>query len=163
MSQPAGQVARTEVEKPTAAFILSVIAGIFLTIGGLLQLGLALAASVLLSFIGLSGAGLVAVAVVGVIIGIAVISLGALLYVRPREHVVLGVLVLVLSIVGVYTSFFGGFAIGLILGIVGGALGIAHKPKPIPEASQPARMCPRCGRSIDFRVKFCPHCGAEVG
>ncbi len=153
-----------QLAKPNAAFILSVIGGVFIVLGGFLLLALAVIASTLLSFIGLSGAGLVATAAIGVVVGFAVIVSGVLMHSKPESHVALGALVLVLSIVSFYTSFYGGFVVGAILGIVGGALCIAHKPTPIAPLVIPrSRMCPKCGRSIDFDVKFCPHCGAGLG
>ena len=117
-----------EPEKPTAGFIMSVISGVFILLGGLVQLSIALAASKILSFIGVNDAGLVAASSVGVVIGVVVIALGVVMRSRPRQHLAFGAAIIVLSFVSFYTSFFGGFLIGAVLGIVGGALGVAHKP-----------------------------------
>lgn len=138
MAQSTAEVA-AELEKPTAGFVLSVIAGVFILLGGLVQLAVALAASTLLSFIGVSGAGFVAASSIGVIIGLAVIVLGVVMRMRPRQHLAFGAVIIVLSVVSFYTSFFGGFLIGAILGIIGGALGVAHNPERAASGSAQVR------------------------
>src|SRR5947199_10114462 len=63
---------------------------------------------------------------------------GILLYVKPQQHVVWGVLVIVFSVVSLFYTL-GGFIIGLILGLIGGILGAVWKP-PAPMA--PGMMQP---------------------
>jgi len=117
-------------EKPTAAFVLSLIGGIFILLVGL---AIAVLGSILGSMIGGVGgpAGAADVitlyGIVGLVNGLLVIVFGVLLYVKPQQHVIWGVLVLILSIASWFTTL-GGFFIGLILGLIGGILGIAWKP-----------------------------------
>jgi hypothetical protein len=50
-----------------------------------------------------------------------------MLHIKPAKKKVWGILILVFSIPSVITG--GGFIIGFILGIIGGALAISGKPK----------------------------------
>ena len=75
---------------------------------------------------------------IGAVNGILVMVFGVLLYVRPHQHVVWGVLIIVFSIVSLFDSL-GGFFIGLILGLIGGIMGVVYKP-PAPMA--PGMMQP---------------------
>jgi uncharacterized membrane protein len=131
-------------EKPTAGFVLSLIAGIFILINGALlgfvgsflsgldmtgvisqyaseapqeaAAGLAVASMVLY--------GLMAV---GIIFGILVLVGSLMVYRNPAHKTAWGVIILVFSILSFVTG--GGFLIGFILGIIGGALILAWKPK----------------------------------
>ena len=69
-------------------------------------------------------------AAVGLIAGIVVLVGAVMIYARPRTTSTWGLLVLVFSIL----SFLGmgGFFIGAILGIVGGALAMVWKPEGAP-------------------------------
>lgn len=126
------QTQPAQVKKATAGFIISLIAGILILINGLAWFALR---SFVSSFmpIGVPGVGDVAAAAeatlallgaIGVIFGIIVL-VGAILIYMPGKEVVGGILVLIFSILSIVS--FGGFIIGLILGIIGGALGIAKK------------------------------------
>lgn len=66
--------------------------------------------------------------VIGVISGILVIIGAIMLNASPVEHTAWGTIILVFSII----SFLGmgGFFIGAILGIIGGALAISWRPTP---------------------------------
>lgn len=165
MTAALGATPAPKLEKPTAAFILGLLGGIFMLIGSFVIFSIALATVVVFSFFGLNAASLLALAAVGLIVAVAMIVFSVLMYLRPQDHVVFGVLVLVLALVGFVTCFFGGFVIGMILGIIGGAIGIGHKPTPpapVVMHVQSARMCPKCGRAIDNLVAFCPHCGNHL-
>jgi hypothetical protein len=50
-----------------------------------------------------------------------------MLYRNPLQKKAWGIIVLVLSIISIVTG--GGFIIGLILGVIGGALSLSWKPK----------------------------------
>ncbi len=123
-----------EVKRATAGFIVSLIGGIIDSIVALILIG----AASLISEMGESfpgyglgpGADFAAAALatwgaIGLILAILVI-IGAVLIYMPGKEVVGGILVLVFSIVG-FPFHLGGLLIGLILGIIGGALGIAKK------------------------------------
>ena len=63
-------------------------------------------------------------AAIGVILAILVI-IGAILIYMPGKEIIGGILVIIFSILSIFIG--GGFLIGLILGIIGGALGLAKK------------------------------------
>ena len=120
-------------EKPTAAFVLSLIGGIFVLLGGL---ALAVVGSILSGLSGgIGGMEVATVGIIGVVNGLLMIVFGVLLYQRPGQHAVYGALVLILSITSFFTAI-GGFFIGLILGFIGGILAIVWKPTTM----QPAMM-----------------------
>ncbi len=77
-------------------------------------------------FMGGNGGWLYGIAAVGLVSGIVVLIGAVMLYTRPSNASTWGLLVLIFSIV----SFFGmgGFFIGAILGVVGGALALAGRP-----------------------------------
>lgn len=129
-------------EKPEVAFILSLIGGILMLIGGLVSSmwfmfggfggmmdgfrGImggwqAMMGSLGISFVFISGLSLV-----GLVAGILVIIGAVMLNARPADHTTWGTLILVFSLI----SFLGmgGFFLGAILGIVGGALALAWQP-----------------------------------
>jgi hypothetical protein len=153
------------VNKPTAAYVLSLIGGILGLIVGLILL-------VLGFFVGALtfGIGLVVYGAIGIwclICSVIVIVSASKLNSEPMEHTKWGVLILIFSIIG----------LGSLLGLIGGILALAYKPEMVagqqPAAwGQPAqsansrainRICPQCGRVIDDNVKFCPHCGKQLG
>jgi hypothetical protein len=105
----------------SAGFILSLIAGILIIINGIVVPAAGGFAMVIMP--GLE-AFLWAVAVIAVVFGILVI-LGAFWIKKQGKETTGGILVLIFSILSFLTG--GGFIIGAILGIVGGALGIAKK------------------------------------
>ncbi|MFY9716951.1 MAG: DUF6114 domain-containing protein [Thermoplasmata archaeon] len=146
------------LEKPTAAFVLSLIGGIFILLWGLVLAALGVAAEN--ETLGLYGGGAIWLGVIEAILGLLVIIFGVLLYVLPEHHVVLGVFVLLCSIFSLIGL--GGLLIGFILGLIGGVLGIVHKPTPPPPTVvyvHPQRMCVRCGRAVQPESRFCPNCG----
>ena len=130
----------SSAEKPTAAFAVSLIAGILILINGLV-LGAVSSFVDILSLIGTRGPGPVVGAkeammltgilgvltAVGVVLGIVVIVAAVMLYRNPAQKTLWGVLVLVLSIVSIFVG--GGFLLGLILGVIGGILALTWKPK----------------------------------
>lgn len=159
-----------EPDRPTGAIVLSIIGGVFVLLGGLL-------ATVIGSFVvcftfGLGGGWILILGALGLLFGILMIVFGALMYHTTENHTVYGALVLVFSILSIFTAF-GGFFIGFLLGLIGGILGLAFKQRPAqavffppaPAAAAPTvaqRVCLKCGRMVDPGVKFCPHCGAEL-
>lgn len=121
-----------EVKRATAGFIVSLIGGIIDAIVAVLII----AAASWMAEVGESmpgyrfGAGLATAVLatwgaIGLILAILVI-IGAVLIYMPGKEVISGILVLVFSIISLFFTA-GGFFIGLILGIIGGALGIAKK------------------------------------
>nr|WP_033299418.1 DUF6114 domain-containing protein [Nocardiopsis gilva] len=66
--------------------------------------------------------------IAGYLIGLVLISLGVLVWVQPQHRVFFGVTATLLSLASFLASNFGGFVIGMLLGIVGGAMLIAWDP-----------------------------------
>jgi hypothetical protein len=66
------------------------------------------------------------VSIVGLISGIIIIISAIMLRMQPHEHLIWGTIIVVFSAI----SFLGmgGFFIGAILGIIGGALALSYKP-----------------------------------
>lgn len=117
-------------DKWTRAFVLALTAGILILLNAT---AVAVAATwspeIFPTIPGSSGnetATLYDVAVVGLICG-ALVVLGAMMLLRkPAQKRPWGILIIVFSIPSVVTG--GGFIIGFILGIVGGALALSRKP-----------------------------------
>ncbi len=141
--EPADYLMGMVEEKPTIPFVLSLVGGVTILVVGLLLImaklivpyeqgtnmgfrlvDLRLVSSVVSWFwLDLSVAVLL---VFGVGFGSLVVFSAVMLYLRPRQHVVWSVLVLVFSLGSVFSS--GGFFAGLVLGVIGGILGIIWKP-----------------------------------
>jgi len=112
-------------KRATAGFIISLIAGIFVLINGIAWFML----SDLFETLGLGGMfgfGLVleTLGIITIVFAI-ILFIGAILIYMPGKELIGGILVLVFSIISFFTG--GGFIIGAILGIIGGALGLAKK------------------------------------
>lgn len=149
-------------DKPTAAFILSLLGGIFILLGGIVLLVIGAVATFFL--LGIGGI----IGLFGIICGILIIIGAVMMNSRPESHVTWGIVIIIFSIL----SWFGalaGFYIGFILALIGGILAIIWKPSAAqPITAQPApaapigRICPFCGNVIEKNIKFCPHCGKEL-
>jgi hypothetical protein len=64
----------------------------------------------------------------GILVGLLVAMMGIFLWLTPHLRHLVGIVAVLLSIVSLLTSDYGGFGVGLILGTVGGALGFAWTP-----------------------------------
>jgi len=127
-------------EKPSAAFVLSLIAGIFILIGGL-----AIAAvGAIFVFLPVAGAAIAAIGVFGIICGLLTI-LGAIwINSGEKDKVRIGaILVLIFSILS-WVGAIGGFFIGFLLGLIGAILALTWNPpatqttqSPPPPPTQP--------------------------
>jgi hypothetical protein len=158
--------------KPTAAFVLSLVGGILALIAAFVLIAFAAifatvepysytsgyyyystdidALRVTAWILGGVGAWVMAAAIVVLISAVKLNS-------NPLEHSKYGLIILLFSI-------FGGIN---IFGIIGGALALSYKPQtsevPSPYATQGyARYCPYCGSALDSDSKFCPSCGKQV-
>ncbi|MFI6575139.1 DUF6114 domain-containing protein [Nocardiopsis sp. NPDC050513] len=58
----------------------------------------------------------------GTLIGILLIAVGVLAWLQPDQHAFFGLVGLLLALASFVTSNFGGFVVGMLLGIVGGSL-----------------------------------------
>ncbi|MGC8975665.1 MAG: DUF4064 domain-containing protein [Thermoprotei archaeon] len=123
-------------ERPTAAFILTLISGILVLLSVLL---LFVAASLLSSTssefpeilpypVGLIGTWITIIGVIGLVFSILILVGALMIYSGEPGKVKTGsILVLIFSILSLFTTG-GGFFIGFILGLIGGILGLTWKP-----------------------------------
>lgn len=117
-------------ESPTAAFVLSLIGGIFVLLAGVVigVIGFALT-------LPLGGFG-AALGLLGIAWGVIIIIGAVMMNSRPEQHTMWGVIVLVFSFVS-FVGAIGGFFIGFLLALIGGILGITWKPtQPQPQGHQ---------------------------
>ena len=130
-------------ETPITAFILSLIGGVLIFMGGVVSSlwfmsggynswGMMGGGGMMGGYQGMMGNWGVpfgfmgGLSLIGLVAGILVIVGALMLNARPAEHTAWGVVILVFSIV----SFLGmgGFFIGALLGIAGGALTLSWRP-----------------------------------
>jgi hypothetical protein len=107
-------------ERPYAAFVLSLVGGVLILVGGLLGL----------TWLGWPMWGwmpgfLLAFSAVGLVSGAAVVTAAYMLYNKPSQAQTWGTIVLVFAIVSLLSA--GGFIIGALLGIVGGLLALTWR------------------------------------
>lgn len=121
------------VERPTAAFVLSLIGGILILIGSLIGsilAGILGGAMMLVPFLEGFGALIILIAVVGVVFGIIIIIGAVMINSGDPSRVRTGsILVLIFSILSLFTG--GGFIIGFILALVGSILGLVWRPSEL--------------------------------
>ncbi|MEU6824346.1 DUF6114 domain-containing protein [Streptomyces atriruber] len=75
------------------------------------------------------------------IIGVLLVVLGLTMWFQPHSRVFAGVAAILLALVSLVVSNFGGFVIGFLLALIGGALGVswaAAKPAGEPAKGRPA-------------------------
>ena len=122
-------------EKPTTAYILSLIAGILMVLGGgmggmmggMYEGGRGMMGGY--NMMGYPGGGYgMGFSIIGLILGLVVIFGAIMLDSKPKEHKTWGTIILIFSILSIFGGM-GGFGIGMILGIIGGALAISWSPK----------------------------------
>ncbi|MDH5439349.1 MAG: DUF6114 domain-containing protein [Candidatus Bathyarchaeota archaeon] len=115
-------------EKPTKAFTLSLIAGI-LIVSNTLLLGIATTwfPEIIPTIPGTVNdtAVLYRLTALGLIFGVLVLLGAILLRIKPADKKAWCIVIVVFSIPSVITG--GGFIIGFILGIIGGALALSRK------------------------------------
>jgi len=119
-------------EKPTAAFVLSLIGGILILLGGIFGAIIGIiggaAMSIIPGFGWLSGL-IIALGILGLIFGIIVILGAVMINSGERGKVRTGsILVLIFSILSLFVGGTGGFIIGFILSLIGSILGLTWKP-----------------------------------
>jgi hypothetical protein len=135
-------------ERPTAAFLLSLVAGVFILLGaGLVSLfgygfmgmmnrygrngfGYGMMGQgfgMMGQGFGTMGYAVGIIGIVGLIFGAIVVISAYMLNSKPKEHQTWGTLIVIFSVLSIFGSV-GGFGVGLLLGIIGGVLGITWKP-----------------------------------
>lgn len=131
--------------RPVAAFILSLIGGVFILLGAAIMSMFAFGTLNMSGMMGMmtgtmsgmyggTGMGMMVgfapvLAVLGFASGILVILGAVMLYSRPIESQLWGAIILAFSLVSILGGM-GGFVVGLILGVVGGTLALTWKTKP---------------------------------
>ena len=167
--------------KPVAAFVLSLIGGVFILLAGASELYTGYLGATLVLPSGLD-IWIALLGLIGVALGVLAITFSVLLFQAPEHHVLYGALIVIVAALSVLSYW--GFIVGLVLGIVGGALAIGWTPYRVPVGgygfSPPGpspypiypgsglgsgahRVCLRCGMVVAPDVKFCPHCGNSLG
>ena len=125
----------------TTAFVLSLIGGIIITVGSAIAFLLSAFGLQFGTYYGMGpgmmggywmyGTGwMIGLTVVSLVCGILVLVGALMMNTRPQEQVSWGILVLIFSL----ASFvgMGGYFIGAILGIAGGALALSYRPRRNP-------------------------------
>lgn len=156
-----------KVERPVGAFVLSLVAAVLYLIAALILLMLFLAISSLSSpFPPDAASPFYFLTLVAFLCGITLLSLAVGLYVKPHKHKAFGILIIVFSLVGLVSS--GGFLIGLLLGIIGGAWAIRWKPAMMPQYPSSVAfpssttICANCGYANPTDFEFCGRCGESL-
>lgn len=99
--------------RPFWAGLWSILAGLFIMAGPLSAFKVIFIAGVV---------------VVGILVGVLVSIFGLFLWFAPAQRHFFGVLIVLASIVSFFTSDFGGFVLGMLLGMIGGSMGFAWVP-----------------------------------
>ncbi|MEM2337719.1 MAG: DUF6114 domain-containing protein [Candidatus Bathyarchaeia archaeon] len=130
---------RSMGEKPTAAFVLSLVAGILILLSGIFSAIVAIIGGAIVGMVpgfGWLGGLIMIMGILGFIFGIIVIIGAVMINSGERERVKTGsIIVLIFSILSLLVSG-GGFFIGFILGLVGSILGLTWKPPEKPQQPQ---------------------------
>lgn len=155
-------------EVPITPFVLSLVAGVFILLGAFMPLVFMSSFGSMGDMMegsgmpGMMGTGSIIMRIVGLAFGGVVLYSAIMLNARPAWHVTWGSLILIFSVLSVFGAM-GGFGIGLILGVIGGALAIAWRPgAALPPTAPAGRFCPHCGRAIAMDARFCAYCGQQL-
>lgn len=117
-------------EKPTAAFVLSLLGAIFIIIGGLVYAVIFSIIGGIFDFIGFGGLGgiITILGVLGIVWGILVLIGAIMMNSADKSKVRTGsILVLIFSILSWFGAA-GGLLIGFLLGLIGSILGLTWNP-----------------------------------
>lgn len=129
----------SETDRLTTAFIISLIAGILIILGSLYTTmwGIGMMSGIG-GMMGQQAYGaMTGTWILGLVSGIIVLISAIMLNIRPGEAThgmracctMWGTMILIFSIVSLFGGSMGGFLIGAILGIIGGALALSSRPK----------------------------------
>ena len=67
------------------------------------------------------------ISLVGLVCGVIIVIAAAMLRAHPQEHTMWGTIILIFSVISLIGM--GGFFIGAVLGIIGGAFAISYRPR----------------------------------
>ncbi len=149
-------------EKPTTAYVLSLVGGVFVVIGGLATAAIGAAVTFMIGGIG----GFIGI--LGIIWGVLIIVFASRLNSDPASHSASGALIIVFSLLSWFGGL-GGLVIGFLLALVGGIVAITWNPPtqtamPFQAPARPiagAKYCSSCGTQMASSAAFCPNCGAK--
>jgi hypothetical protein len=128
----------TVVEKPTEAFVLSLIGGILVILFALVIIAIGVFGGAVLRIVGFGWLGglVIVVGVVHLIFGVLMIVGGIQMNSGvPGNVKTWSIIVLVVSVIGLIMG--AGLLIGAILGLVGAILGLVWKPSTSLATQQP--------------------------
>lgn len=127
-------------QKPVAAFVLSLLSGIFIILGTIIcsfwwdpNMPMSWMEGMMPGWEESMhrwniGGWAFAVTLLGVVFGAVIIVSAITLYMDPKRHQLWGTWIVSLSAISILTCM-GGMGIGLVLGIIGGILAILWKPE----------------------------------
>jgi len=64
----------------------------------------------------------------GVVFGLIVLVSALMLFSRPSQHTTWGIVIVIFAVLSLFGGMISGLGLGLILGVIGGALAITWKP-----------------------------------
>ena len=137
-----------EAEKPTLAFVLSLLGGIFIILrGGMFSMMRSYGFGEMMNGywgyggmmgaynwgyspgLGMMGAyGFGMLGIVGLVFGVIVIIGALMLYNSPSQHSKWGSVIVIFSVLSILGGAMAGLGIGLVLGLIGGILALTWKP-----------------------------------
>jgi hypothetical protein len=120
-------------ERPTTAFVLSLVGGVFILLGGGMMSTIgSFGFGGMMGFGGMGGmmgwTGFGLFGILGLIFGVIVVISAIMLNSKPQEHATWGTLIVLFSVLSIFGGAMGGFGVGLILGLIGGVLALTWKP-----------------------------------
>lgn len=115
-------MART-IDRPAAAFALSLIGGIIVLVVGILVSLVGFLATIHIGGVG----GIFGL--IGVLWGLIMIISSFLMFAWPEQHTAWAILIIVASVLS-WIGAFGGLFFGFLLGLIGGILGLIWKSEP---------------------------------
>lgn len=128
-------MART-IQRPAAAFALSLAGGIMVLLGGLLLSVVGFVVTI--PFGGVGGI----IGLLGVFWGLIMILSSFFMFAWPDQHSIWSAIIIVVSVFSWYGAI-GGFILGFLLGIIGGILGVIWKPDIIQGSYETAGFPPQ--------------------
>jgi len=121
-------------KRPTGAMVLSAIGGLFILMGGIALIFIGAFIAALLGAmmpipLGTDPDAMIyMLGALGVGLGLGIMALGIVMFIKPKLSKIFGIVIVVLSIASIIAA--GGFFLGLTLGVVGGILGLLFKAQP---------------------------------
>lgn len=153
-------------EIPTGPFVLALVSGVLILLGALVPLVFMESYSGMEDMMGGSSPGGIidtdslTFRILGAAFGGVVLYGAFMLNSRPEKHATWGAVVLIFAALSPFGAM-GGFMIGMLAGLIGGAWAIAWKPLPAQPPTT-GRFCPDCGRGISIDARFCSYCGYQL-